>query len=112
VYTANTSPSYLIGTGTYQAPTTGLYVISPCVGYTVTVAGVITTSIMQNGVARLQASRTVAIGKSGAAFTSIMQLNAGDLIQIQSQTDGTAVATLGTGTYPTTQTSLAIQPLS
>jgi len=113
VYTANVSPSYLIGTGVYQAPTTGLYLISPTVGYAFTTAGTITTSIMQNGVARLMTSTNSNIaGSESTAFSTVMMLYAGDFIQVQSQTDGVAVATLASGTYPTTGTSLSIIPLS
>ena len=114
VYTANSSPSYLIGIGAYQAPSTGLYVISPTVGYAFTTVGEITTSIMQNGVSRLQTSTTMNTVATNAStsFSAILLLNAGDIVQIQSQAVGTAVATLLSGTYPSAQTSLSILPLS
>lgn len=113
VYTASSSPSYLIGTGAYQAPSTGLYVISPTVGYAFTTAGTITTSLMQNGVSRLQTSTTVSIvSDASTSFSIILLLNAGDIVQVQSQAVGAAAATLLSGTYPSGQTSLSILPLS
>jgi len=113
VYTASSNPSYLIGVGAYQAPSTGLYVISPTVGYAFTAAGTITTSITQNGVSRLQTSTTSTVGNdASASLNTILLLNAGDIVQIQSQGVGAATATLLSGTYPSAQTSLSIMPLS
>jgi len=117
VYTASSNPSYLIGTGAYQAPSTGLYVISPTVGYAFASPGTIVTSLMQNGVSRLQTSTTASIiGNASTSFSTILLLNAGDIVQVQSQAVGSVptliVATLLSGTFPSGQTSLSILPLS
>ena len=113
LFTASSSGSYLIGTGAYQAPVTGLYVISPTIGYAFTAAGTIVTSIIQNGVARLQTYTTVtAASDASTAFSTVMTLFAGDIIQIQSQAQGTAAGTLISGVYPSFQTSLSILPLA
>lgn len=112
IFTANSSSSYLLGTGAYQAPYTGLYIVSPTVGFATTGATTVTTSIIQNGVARLQVSYTATgVGNRYTAFSHVLQLYAGDVVQIQCQ-GSTAGSTLLSGTFPTFQTSLSIVPLS
>lgn len=113
VFTARTSPSYLIGTGAFQAPSSGLYQINTVVTYAFLGAGNVVTSIMQNGVARLQTTTTAtAAGTESEAFTSNLLLNAGDIVQIQSQASGAAVATLPISVFPSASTSLSILPLA
>jgi hypothetical protein len=113
VFTARTSPSYLIGTGAFQAPSTGYYQLSPTVTYAFLAAGSATTSLMQNGVARLQSTLTAtAAGTQTTAFSTVLLLNAGDIVQIQGQASGAGVATLPVSVFPSASTSLSVLPLA
>ena len=113
VFTAQTNPSYLIGTGAFQAPSSGLYQLSPTATYAFSAAGSVTTSIMQNGMPRLQSIRTAtAAGSQTTAFTTILFLSAGDIVQIQSQASGAGLATLPVSVFPAASTSLSILPLA
>jgi hypothetical protein len=108
VFTARTSPSYLIGTGAFQAPSTGYYQLSPTVTYAFLAAGSATTSLMQNGVARLQSTLTAtAAGTQTTAFSTVLLLNAG-----QGQASGAGVATLPVSVFPSASTSLSVLPLA
>jgi hypothetical protein len=118
IFTANSSSSYLLGTGAYQAPHTGLYIVSPTVGFAIAEeiapTAAVTMSVVQNGVARLQAS-TFASGGTGSlyiSFSTVLQLFAGDVVQIQCQANVVSVFSLLSGTFPTFSTSLSIVPLA
>lgn len=115
IFTANSSSSYLLGTGAYQAPHSGLYIVSPTVGFAIPLASTaaVTMSVVQNGVARLQATTFASTGSGSLniSFSTVLQLSAGDVVQIQCQADA-AVFTLLSGTFPTFQTSLSIVPLA
>jgi hypothetical protein len=113
VFTSQTSPSYLVGTGAFQAPSSGSYQFSPMATYAFLAAGSVTTSIMQNGVARLQSTCTAtAAGTKTTAFSTLLLLGAGDIVQIQSQASGAGVANLPISTFPSASTSLSVLPLS
>ena len=112
IFTANSSGSYLLGTGAYQAPHTGLYIVSPTVGFNTTATAIVTMSVVQNGVARLQVIESLlSAGDRNLTFSTVLQLFAGDVVQIQCQATAAGV-TLLSGTFPTFQTSLSIVPLS
>lgn len=116
IFTANSSSSYLLGTGAYQAPHTGLYIVSPTVGFAseeTAPTAAVTMSVVQNGVARLQAS-TFTGGGAGSlniSFSTVLQLFAGDVVQIQCQANISGFSLLS-GTFPTFATSLSIVPLA
>lgn len=112
-FTAGSSPSYLIGTGVFQAPSSGLYMVNLTVGITAAAPTVIVASLMKNGVAQLSYSAPIFVaGTSSLQLSTVLQLSGGDVFQVQCQDTGAGGATLAAAVFPGYSTSLAITPLS
>lgn len=112
-FVASSSPSYLIGTGVYQAPAKGLYLFNVTVGIAAAAATSIVTSILRNGTAQL--SHSLLIPSAGLAtqqLGTVLSLAGGDTVQIQCLNSGAGAATLAGSVFPGYLTSLSITPLS
>jgi hypothetical protein len=113
-FLANTSPNYLIGTGFFQAPSPGgLYLVSVTIGITAADPTTIVSSLMKNNVAQLSYSSNIfSAGTSSLQITTVIQMNGGDLLQVQCQNMGEGAATLAAAVFPGYSTSLSVTPLS
>ena len=113
VYLASNSPSYIMTTGVYQAPASGLYLFNVTIGISAAAATSIVSSILQNSTPQL--SHGIQIPAAGFAtqqLSTVIQLTAGDYVQIQSQNTGAGAATLAGSVVPGYLTSMSITPLS
>jgi hypothetical protein len=113
VFLASNSPSYLIGTGVYQAPASGLYLFNVTIGISAAAATSVITSILRNNVQQLSHGIQIAVaGLATQQLNTVLQLAGGDIVQIQSQKTGEGAATLAGSDVPGYLTSLSVTPLS
>lgn len=114
-YIVGSSIDFMIGNGMYRAPSKGLYLINATIGINASADTTITTSFMKNSVTQLSHVLPVAATNSTVAtqqLSTVIQLGAGETLQIQCQSSVSNVATLATAIFPAYLTSLSITPLS